>query len=184
MDSYLFVYVVLALAYRGVDILVMFRSTTLAKKPAWDWTEWLLMVPYWLVVVGPAIEYLERDYQRPGVFSLIAGSLLFALAMAVRARAHVDLRKQFPLFLKERQERGLLTSGLYAYVRHPLYLANVLYFLACTTFLGVAWSWILTAIAMAGIVTRIHSEERFLLRHFEGYAAYTENTWRLIPWIY
>ena len=184
MDIYLFAYVVLALAYRGVDILVMFRSTTIAKKPVRDWTEWLITVPYWLVVVAPALEYLQREYRRPGVFALVVGTLLFALAMIIRARAHVDLRKQFPLFLKEKQERGLLTSGLYAYVRHPLYLATVLYFLACTTFLGVAWPWILTAIAIVGIITRINSEERFLRRHFEGYVAYAEKTWRLIPWIY
>jgi protein-S-isoprenylcysteine O-methyltransferase Ste14 len=184
MDAYLFVYVVLAVAYRGVDILVMFRSTTIAKKPARDWTEWLIMVPYWLVVVAPAVDYLDRDYRNPGVFALVAGGILFALAMAVRARAHVDLRKQFPLFVKEGQERGLVTSGIYAYVRYPLYLANVLYFLACTTFLGVTWPWILTALAIVGIVTRIHSEEHFLRRHFEGYVAYAENTWRLIPWIY
>jgi protein-S-isoprenylcysteine O-methyltransferase Ste14 len=184
MDTYLVVYVVLALAYRAVDILVMFRSTTIAKKPVRDWTEWLIMVPYWLVVVAPAIDYLARDYRRPGVFALVAGGILFALAMAVRARAHVDLRKKFPLFIKEGQERGLVTDGIYAYVRYPLYLANVLYYLACTTFLGVAWPWVLTAMAIAGIITRIDAEERWLYSNFEGYTAYAENTWRLIPWVH
>ncbi len=184
MDSYLIIYVVLAVAYRAVDILILFRTRTIAKKPDRDWTEWLIMVPYWLVVVAPAIEYLGRDYRRPSVFALVVGAILFALAMILRARAHLDLNKQFTRFIEEGKERGLVTSGLYAYVRHPLYLSEVVYFLACPTFLGVAWAWVLTAIGIAGIVTRIRVEERLLRESFEGYEAYAENTWTLIPWIY
>jgi protein-S-isoprenylcysteine O-methyltransferase Ste14 len=184
MDAYLIIYVVLVLAYRGIDILILFRTSTIAKKPAHDWTEWLIMVPYWLVIVAPAIDYLGRDYRRPGIFALVAGGILFALAMAIRVRAHLDLKKEFAMFLKEGRERGLVTNGLYAYIRHPLYLANVIFFLACPTFLGVGWPWVLTAMGIAGIVTRIGVEEQFLRETFEGYDAYAGKTWKLIPRVY
>lgn len=184
MDTYLFLYVVLVLVYRGAEILVMMRTGTIAKKPVRDWTAWLIMVPYWLVIVTPAIDYVGRDYRRPTVVALVIGTLLFALATLVRVRAHLDLGKQFSMFLEENKEQGLVTSGLYAYVRHPLYLANVLLFLACPTFLGVAWPWVITALGIAGIITRIEYEERFLRQTFEGYDAYAKTTWRVIPWIY
>ncbi len=184
MDAYLVVYVILVLVYRIAEVLVMARIGTAAKKPRRDWTAWLTIVPYWLVLVGPALEYLARDYLSPRTPALVLGSALFLAAIAVRIRAHLDLGKQFTTFLAEGKERGLVTTGLYGYIRHPLYLADLLLFLACPSFLAVNWSWILTAIGFVGMVLRIEMEERALRQTFEAYSAYSERTWKLIPQIY
>ncbi|MGC9523141.1 MAG: methyltransferase family protein [Anaerolineae bacterium] len=184
MDTYLTAYIALVFLYRVAELAVMTRTGTIAKKPRRDWTAWLIIVPYWLVLVAPPLEYMARDYRRPSVPSLALGVLLFAAATYVRVRAHLDLGKQFSMFLEEGKEEGLVTTGLYGKIRHPLYLGNLLLFLACPTFLGVAWSWILTLVGIVGVVVRIEMEERFLRRTFEGYDAYTEETSRLIPGIY
>lgn len=184
MDAYLTAYVALVLAYRVSELIVMTKTGTVAKKPKRDWTAWLIMVPYWLVILGPAVEYMSRDYRRPGWVALVLGGLLFALATIVRVRAHLDLGRQFSMFLEEGKEQGLVTTGLYAHIRHPLYLGNLFLFLACPTFLAVNWSWILTAIGIAGVLVRIEMEERFLRQSFEGYEAYAEETWKLIPRVY
>ncbi len=184
MDTYLVAYIALVFLYRVAELAVMTHTGTVAKKPRRDWTAWLIMVPYWLVIVAPPLEYLSRDYRRPAVLSLVLGVVLFAAGTYVRVRAHLDLGEQFSMFLEEGREQGLVTTGIYAQIRHPLYLGNLLLFLACPTFLGVAWSWVLTAIGVVGVLVRIQMEERFLRRTFEGYDAYAETTSKLIPGIY
>jgi protein-S-isoprenylcysteine O-methyltransferase Ste14 len=184
MDTYLIIYIVFVGVYRLAELLVMTRTGTVARKPVRDWTAWLIMVPYWLIIISPPVEYLTRDYRRPGAIALIIGGLFFIAATVVRVKAHLDLGEQFSMFLEEGKERGLVTTGLYAYIRHPLYLANLCLFIACPAFLAVGWSWILSGIGIAGVLVRIEIEERFLQRSFEGYQAYSDRTWKLIPWIY
>lgn len=184
MDAYLIAYIVAVAIYRLSELFVMTQTGTIARKPVRDWTAWLIMVPYWLVIVSPAVEYLARDYRRPSWIALLIGGLFFIAATAVRVKAHLDLGEQFSMFLEEGRDRGLVTTGIYGYIRHPLYLANIFLFLACPAFLAVTWSWVLTAIGIAGVLTRIEMEERFLRRTFEGYEAYRKTTHKLIPGIY
>jgi protein-S-isoprenylcysteine O-methyltransferase Ste14 len=185
VDTYLILYIVFVGLYRVSELLVMSKTGTIARKPVRDWTAWLIMVPYWLVIVTPPVAYLARTYRRPGLAALIAGGLLFLAAAVVRVKAHLDLGGEFSMFLEEHDEQQtLVTTGLYKTLRHPLYLANLLLFLACPTFLAVGWAWIITAVGIVGILVRIRMEERFLMHHFEGYADYREKTWKLIPHIY
>jgi protein-S-isoprenylcysteine O-methyltransferase Ste14 len=184
MDTYLVIYIVLVGIYRLAEIFVMTRTGTIARKPVRDWTAWLIMIPYWLIIISPPLEYLAREYRRPGPVALVIGGVFFIAATFVRVKAHLDLGEQFSMFLEEGRERGLVTTGLYAHVRHPLYLANLCLFVACPAFLAVAWSWILTGIGIVGVLVRIEIEERFLRRNFEGYETYSEKTWKVLPLVY
>ncbi|MBN1248803.1 MAG: isoprenylcysteine carboxylmethyltransferase family protein [Anaerolineae bacterium] len=184
MDAVLIFYIALVLLYRFSETLVMAKTGTLTRKPKLDWTAYLIMVPYWSVIVVPALVYGTRGGPQPALFFLIAGAVFFAAATVIRVKAHLDLGTQFSMFLEQGRSAGLVTTGLYAKIRHPLYLANVCLFVACPTFLGVVWAWGLTALGIAGVVWRIQAEERFLRESFEGYAAYSESTWRLVPYLY
>ena len=184
MDLYLVLYLVLILVYRFAETWVMAKFGTLPRRPAKDWTAWMIIVPYWLVIVAPVLEYVAGERQRPSTSALTAGAALFIAATAVRVRAHLDLGAQFSMFLETGRSEGLVTTGLYAWIRHPLYLANLLLFLACPTFLAVRWSWLSTAVAFVGVVTRIEIEETLLRERFDGYAEYAEGTWKLVPRLY
>jgi protein-S-isoprenylcysteine O-methyltransferase Ste14 len=77
--------------------------------------------------------------------------------------------------------RGVKSSGLYSWVRHPLYTAYVV------TYLGY-WinnqSFANAVIAVAGtvfLITRIHYEEALLFKYAD-YTRYAKQIrWRLIP---
>ena len=77
-----------------------------------------------------------------------------------------------------------MDSGLYAKIRHPLYLGNLLLFLACPAFLAGRLSWLAAVLAIAGLILRIHIEEKFLLGNTDGYQDYIQRTWALIPYLY
>ena len=79
----------------------------------------------------------------------------------------------------------VVSTGLYAVVRHPMYLGAVLLFLATPFGLGSVWSVIFAIIASGGIVWRLVEEERYLSQHLPGYNAYRRMTrHRLVPFIW
>ena len=184
MDPYLVAYIVLVLLYRFAETAVMIRTGTVTRRPVKDWTAWMIVVPYWLVIVSTATEYASGRQAQPPLAAVVVGAILFVAATFVRVRAHLDLGAQFSMFLEQGKQGGLVTTGLYSRIRHPLYLANILLFLACPTFLAVTWAWGAAVMGIVGVVTRIEIEEQHLTRTFEGYAAYAKTTWKLVPHLY
>ncbi|MBQ2272509.1 MAG: isoprenylcysteine carboxylmethyltransferase family protein, partial [Clostridia bacterium] len=79
----------------------------------------------------------------------------------------------------------VIDTGLYGVVRHPMYFATVLLFLAMPLILG---SWISFLIFLAYpilISLRIQDEERLLERELTGYTEYKARVkYRLIPFIW
>ena len=79
----------------------------------------------------------------------------------------------------------VVDTGLYGMVRHPMYTATVLMFLAMPLVLG---SWIAFALMLtypALIVQRIKNEEQVLCAGLPGYREYREKVrYRLIPFIW
>ena len=81
--------------------------------------------------------------------------------------------------------RKVISTGLYALVRHPMYLATLLMFRPLPLILGSLWGLIPFALYPAVIVFRIHSEEKLLLAELAGYEEYTRKVrYRLIPFIW
>jgi protein-S-isoprenylcysteine O-methyltransferase Ste14 len=78
---------------------------------------------------------------------------------------------------------GLVTTGPYAYIRHPIYAA-ALYFIWAGALDHFSWSSIgWAAILTAGAVTRMLIEERLLVARYPEYAAYKARTRRVVPGI-
>jgi protein-S-isoprenylcysteine O-methyltransferase Ste14 len=80
-------------------------------------------------------------------------------------------------------EGGLVTSGPYAYVRHPIYAAVILF-----TWAGALdrFTWPAAACAVvitAGAAIRIALEERLLTARYPAYAAYRARVKRIVPFV-
>jgi protein-S-isoprenylcysteine O-methyltransferase Ste14 len=78
---------------------------------------------------------------------------------------------------------GLVTTGPYAYIRHPIYAA-ALYFVWAGALDHFSWAnvgW--AAILAAGAVTRMLIEERLLVARYPEYREYKTRTRRVVPGI-
>jgi protein-S-isoprenylcysteine O-methyltransferase Ste14 len=80
-------------------------------------------------------------------------------------------------------EGGLITSGPYHYLRHPIYAA-IMYFL----WTGILSHWsfsnvILGLAATVGLFIRIFVEERLVTERYPSYKEYAKHTKRIIPYV-
>ena len=84
-------------------------------------------------------------------------------------------------------EKGqkLIDTGLYGIVRHPMYSATVLIFLAMPLVLGSPLSFAVMLLYLPIIAKRIRNEEQVLSKGLEGYKEYCGRVkYRLFPWIW
>jgi protein-S-isoprenylcysteine O-methyltransferase Ste14 len=81
-------------------------------------------------------------------------------------------------------EGGLVTSGPYRHIRHPIYTAFSLFSVA-----GVVahWSWVsalLGGFIVGCALLRIFCEEALVTARYPEYQQYAARTWRMIPYVF
>ena len=83
------------------------------------------------------------------------------------------------------KEQKVVSTGLYALVRHPMYMGAFILFVGMSLALGSWWDFALFAIVMPALIWRLFDEEKFLKKNLEGYIEYTEKVkYHLIPFIW
>ena len=82
-------------------------------------------------------------------------------------------------------DQPVISTGPYAWVRHPMYAGAIFLFLGVPPALGSLWGLLLVLPLTAGLVARLRHEEFYLLRNLPDYEAYRRKVrYRLIPGIW
>jgi protein-S-isoprenylcysteine O-methyltransferase Ste14 len=83
------------------------------------------------------------------------------------------------------QGQTVINSGLYAIVRHPMYLGVLIMCLSLPLALGSYWAMIPALFIIPVLVARIRNEESVLGRELKGYGEYMQKTkYRIIPGVW
>jgi protein-S-isoprenylcysteine O-methyltransferase Ste14 len=83
------------------------------------------------------------------------------------------------------EHQRVISTGPYAVVRHPMYVAIILIYFAGPLALGSFWALISAAVIPGIMVARILNEERVLREKLAGYEEYMSRVrYRLIPGIW
>ena len=116
----------------------------------------------------------------------VAGLVLFALGNMASVWI-VSVNPYFSSEVRIQKDRGqtVISTGPYAWVRHPGYAAGFAVLLASGPALG---SWIATAVILVILpllLWRTFGEDRLLRAELDGYQAYAERVrWRLLPGVW
>jgi protein-S-isoprenylcysteine O-methyltransferase Ste14 len=99
--------------------------------------------------------------------------------------AMAQLGPLFSTFVTIQKEHRLVTSGLYRFVRHPIYTGSLLAVVGIFLVFRSRLVWGALPLYGLGTLWRIHDEERLLLAAFgEEFRRYRARTWRLLPFVY
>ncbi|MBR6748557.1 MAG: isoprenylcysteine carboxylmethyltransferase family protein, partial [Clostridia bacterium] len=114
----------------------------------------------------------------------IAGTVIFLAAYALYAEV---LRENAYLSrtIEVQENQKVIDIGLYGVVRHPMYSATILLFLAMPVVLGSVYALVIFLAYPMIIVKRLKNEEALLEKELDGYLAYEQKVkYRLIPFIW
>jgi protein-S-isoprenylcysteine O-methyltransferase Ste14 len=114
------------------------------------------------------------------------GLVLMLGAIYLFYETHRQLGRNWSVTLETRKKHELVDTGLYGYVRHPMYSAFWLLALA-QAFLLANWIAGLSGIVGWGILffLRVGHEERLMIDTFgREYVDYMNRTKRVVPWVY
>lgn len=162
----------LALASRPVEILLplVCSGLPLAQYPPRGVVEALGA----LLGEGEAARLVQPVLE----LSPLVGLGLMAAGEGLAVAAMLSLGRSFSIFAEVRE---LASTGLYRFVRHPLYLGEMIavwgYVLAWSAPWSIACALVFTALQS----WRARVEERRLLQYHPAYAAYKERVGFLLP---
>jgi protein-S-isoprenylcysteine O-methyltransferase Ste14 len=133
--------------------------------------------------VVPGLDHRFGWSAMPTYF-VIAGDVLVALGMLIIF--FVFRENTFTAStVQVAADQKVVSTGLYALVRHPMYVGGLVFVLGIPLALG-SWWGLLTFIPLTMVIAwRLLDEERFLARNMSGYEEYRSKVkYRLIPFVW
>jgi protein-S-isoprenylcysteine O-methyltransferase Ste14 len=139
-----------------------------------------------MFVVGFVLAGLDHrfDWSEMPRWVVIAASVLFLVAYGLYAEVMRE-NAYLSRTIQVQQGQKVVDTGLYGIIRHPMYTATLLLFLAMPLVLGSWWAMIPFAFYPVIIIVRLNDEEKLLARELLGYEAYMKKVrYRLIPFLW
>jgi protein-S-isoprenylcysteine O-methyltransferase Ste14 len=125
----------------------------------WHWSS----VPVWLVLLANA--------------GIILSFVVFFVVMKQNSYAAATIKVE--------AGQPLVSTGIYAIVRHPMYSGALILMICMPLALGSYWALLILILALPVLAWRILDEENVLTRDLAGYAEYCrEVRYRIIPGVW
>lgn len=140
----------------------------------------LLFIASFLVA---AFNYRYHWHTIPSIVPYIA-SIIFLIGYAMYAEVMRE-NAWLSRTIEVQENQSVISTGLYGIVRHPMYTATILMYLAMPLVLGSLVAFGIMLLYIPIIIRRINDEEQLLNAQLNGYTEYCSQVrWRLIPYIY
>jgi len=151
------------------------------------WTGWLFVIMGWMAMpflAGkntplPLLRFLST-LLHPA--SLALGVLLLVAGYACTLWCYAAMGDTWRMGINRKEKTSLVTRGPYRFVRHPIYLFQVVMLVGVFFLLPTLLSLILLVIHLLCLLIKAVDEESYLLNiHGEEYGKYLSRTGRLLP---
>ena len=175
-DGQLGTWLIAAYAVLKLAVAVAFTVFVVIRGPALRRARRPVAYLVCFAVLLPAVLRAPSEAASPAL--VVAGELIAVAGCAWMLVAALRLGRCFGVLP---EARGLVTTGPYALVRHPLYLGELAAMAGLLIASPSPRNLAAGAVFAAAQFTRMHLEEAALTREFPEYADYAARTPRLVP---
>lgn len=138
---------------------------------------------FFLLVVVPALDY-RFGWSRAPWTIVVAGDVLVALGFLCFYRV-VRVNSFAASTIRVEEGQQVVSTGPYAWVRHPMYTGAFVLLIGTPLALGSWWGLLIVLLFVPIFVLRSLNEEEVLARELPGYTAYQQRVhYRLIPFVW
>ena len=148
--------------------------------------KWFIKISTSMILVGflvPGLDYRFGWSSVPVWLVLVATAVVlggFALFFAVVRQNSFASR-----VIEIQKGQKLIDTGLYSVVRHPMYMATTMIYIAMPLVLGSFYALIPIVLFLAFMPVRILNEEKILMKGLKGYKQYMKKVrYRVIPFVW
>lgn len=176
-----------------VCLLVAFGARTVIQRRRTGDSGWRLGRPHSVAegaarallvlgAVGLAVALLRMDTTPPAALVVVAVIAAVA-AVVLIAVAQLQMGESWRIGLDPDEETALVTSGIYASIRNPIYTGMVLFAVAHAVLTPSPWAVAAVVLILVGVQLQVRAvEEPYLERlHRDDYRSWTRISGRFVP---
>lgn len=179
-----------------------FKRPGSANQEGWDkyflyvllilWLVWFVIMPLdkrfgWTASL-PIFSQANKFIIIPQLYFClkILGGIGLLISSFFLYRSFTDNTFLSPLVrIQTERKHRVISTGVYSFVRHPMYLGSILWFIGTPLLFGSCYGFLISVILAFLLTVRIIGEEKMLVKGLEGYADYKKKVkYRLIPFIW
>ena len=143
----------------------------------------LAMAGFIGLLVVSALDHRFRWSRVPAYVCLLGDALIAIGFLLVFFVLKVNTFAASTIQVAEGQK--VVSTGLYAYVRHPMYAGSFPILIGTPLALGSWWGIFALIVFFPALIWRLVDEESFLRKNLPGYTEYTEKVlYRLLPYVW
>lgn len=154
------------------------------------WLVWVPLVAAWCVLPWLALQRAEGPFALPAFARDPAwysglrwiAALVGAACLAATIKCWAHMGKDWRMAVTAEPEQALITDGLFARIRHPIYAFSILLMLCTMVVVPTPFMLAFGAVHVVLMVVKARNEERHMLaRRGAEYAQYLARTGRFLP---
>ena len=153
------------------------------QKPAQKVIMLLMSIAFVALLVVPALDHRLRWSNAPPAVAIF-GDMLLAFGFYIEALIFRE-NTFAAATIQVAGEQHVISTGMYAIVRHPMYAGALILLGGIPLALGSYWGLAVIAAMMPVLIWRLLDEEAFLAKNLAGYKEYQSKVrWHLIPGLF
>jgi protein-S-isoprenylcysteine O-methyltransferase Ste14 len=165
-----------------------FRQPGTGNEKGWDrFAIYFVQILYWAWIIIMPLD-AKRYGWTPGfpVWVKSLGGIGLLPAFFLLYRSFTDNTFLSPLVrIQSERNHQVVSTGVYGFIRHPMYLGAIFFFIGTPTLLGSKYGLLIGALVSLLLIARIIGEEKMLVEELEGYSDYkTKVKYRLFPLVW
>ena len=118
------------------------------------------------------------------VLAVSLGTILIVIGAVVLFKGIRGLRESVTPMPKPKPDAALVVDGIYAYVRHPIYLGVMVVAFGWSVAMDSLYALIVACIYVLFFDLKSRREEAWLREQYPDYVVYAAHTRKFVPYVY